>query len=206
MITTGKAYGYSLNAEKLPEGFRRFFPLAHQVEGEMDGDESTGAGGNTVEPAVAQGAVAVEAGSSKPAGTTTTTTSLSPETIERSRQSLIKTLRALHSSVSELHDLMSRLEIELIGSSLLIVYEGDPDALERAWELVEREGQGRGDGLDSGAGGKSSGFDEDDSDDEFGSDEDDWVSGESGGVRAGGGIAEFSVPGADLYTCGRWSG
>ena len=67
---------------------------------------------------------------------------------------------------------MSRLEIELIGSSLLIVYEGDPDALERAWELVEREGQGRGDGLDSGAGGKSSGFDEDDSDDEFGSDED----------------------------------
>ena len=23
-----------------------------------------------------------------------------------------------------------------------------------------------------------------------------------GGVRAGGGIAEFSVPGADLYTCG----
>ena len=173
MITTGKAYGYSLDAEKLPEGFRRFFPLAHQVEGEMDGDESTGAGGNTVEPAVAQGAVGVEAGSSKPVGTTTTT-SLSPETIERSRQSLIKTLRALHSSVSELHDLMSRLEIELIGSSLLIVYEGDPDALERAWELVEREGQGRGDGLDAGGGGggKSSGFDEDDSDDEFGSDED----------------------------------
>jgi hypothetical protein len=185
MITTGKPYGYSLSAEKLPEGFRRFFPLAHQVQGEMDGDESTNEGAtNTLEPAVAQGAVAIEAGSSKSTGDTSTeeqstvtpTPTLSPETIERSRRSLIKTLRALHSSVSELYDLMSRLEIELIGSSLLIVYEGDLDALERAWESVEREGQGRGDGLDGyGRAGKSwghGGDDDSDDDDEFGSDED----------------------------------
>ncbi|KAI5450623.1 hypothetical protein NCC49_002882 [Naganishia albida] len=63
------------------------------------------------------------------------------------RQSLLRTLRALLQTLSNLHALLSRLEIRFIGASLLIIYEGDPFKLDAAWATVDA-GTSRGDGLE----------------------------------------------------------
>lgn len=63
------------------------------------------------------------------------------------RQSLLRTLRALLQTLSNLHALLSHLEIRFIGASLLIIYEGDPFKLDAAWATVDA-GTSRGDGLE----------------------------------------------------------
>ncbi|KAJ9099215.1 hypothetical protein QFC21_004095 [Naganishia friedmannii] len=59
---------------------------------------------------------------------------------------MIRSLHALQKTLERFHALISHLEIRFIGASLLIIYEGDPARLRRAWRLVDR-GESRGDGL-----------------------------------------------------------
>ncbi len=62
------------------------------------------------------------------------------------RYNLIRVLRSLHNTLAHLHSLLSAVDIRWTGTSLLVVYEGDPEALEKAWKNVD-EGKVRGDGL-----------------------------------------------------------
>lgn len=149
MIVTDKAYGYALTIDKLPEGFAKFFPLPGQT-GKEGTARAVQAGG--AEPAVREGEVSIEAGSStiNPVSTNSTPKQgkFSSDSKEAYRHSLVRVLEALHQSVSDLYALLDRLEIRFVGASLLIVYEGDPEALSVAWKIVDEEGRGRGDGLD----------------------------------------------------------
>ena len=149
MIVTDKAYGYALTVGRLPEGFAKFFPLPGQSG---KGETSHPAQEGGIEPAVQEAHVSIEAGSSAVApGSTTMNAHVatgSSGSTETYRQSLIRVLKALYRSVSDLYALLDRLEIRFVGASLLIVYEGDPQALEAAWKIVDDEGRGRGDGLD----------------------------------------------------------
>jgi hypothetical protein len=56
------------------------------------------------------------------------------------------TLLALLATLEKFYTLVSHLEIRFIGTSLLVIYEGDASRLRHAWRLVDR-GRGSGDGL-----------------------------------------------------------
>ncbi|GHJ90421.1 hypothetical protein NliqN6_6823 [Naganishia liquefaciens] len=54
--------------------------------------------------------------------------------------SLLRTLRHLLTTLSTLARLLAHLEIRLIGSSLLIIYEGDPTLHDNAWTTADHVG------------------------------------------------------------------
>jgi 1D-myo-inositol-tetrakisphosphate 5-kinase/inositol-polyphosphate multikinase len=162
MIVTDKAYGYALTVDRLPEGFAKFFPIPGQDQTGDRAEPARAVQSEGAEPVVQEGQVPVEAGSSSTAPTSAKQPTISSSSTEAYKHSLVRVLRALHRSISDLYALLDRLEIRFIGASLLIVYEGDPEALETAWKIVDEEGQGRGDGLDE-FGPDLSGDDESDS-------------------------------------------
>ena len=53
---------------------------------------------------------------------------------------LVPILRSIRKSVQELRDLLSSLELRMIGSSLLIVYEGDWDRAETGVQWLAEQG------------------------------------------------------------------
>ncbi|KAH8084629.1 hypothetical protein HD553DRAFT_296066 [Filobasidium floriforme] len=139
MIVTDKAYGYALTVDRLPEGFAKFFPLPGQNQTDDRAEPARAVQSEEAEPVVQEGQVPVEAGSSSADSTNITHATTSSSSTEAYKHSLVRVLRALHRSISDLYALLDRLEIRFIGASLLIVYEGDPEALETAWKIVDEE-------------------------------------------------------------------
>lgn len=126
-VQTDKVFGKSLEADELALGFARFFcppdsPLSRAEQRIIDITDSTSA----KEPSVGSdtGSRADESSDllrTHPAGPPALPTDL-----------LLIVLRTLLRRLKQLIALLSTVEMRMRGGSLLVVVEGDPDALERA--------------------------------------------------------------------------
>lgn len=143
-VQTDKVFGKSLRPDELDLGMARFFhpplsPLsvaeratlagAAQADGHTSGSAAGGATMTTASYAHPQSAPAPDQPPSL-ASPSTDATAFGPAPLPLDL--LLIVLRTLLRRLHELIDVLSDLEVRMRGASLLVVIEGDPDALERA--------------------------------------------------------------------------
>jgi len=113
-IVTSKTFGKSIKPADLPEGFARFFPLA---------SNAATPGSVSKPPPDAL---------SKEMPTPSTGTGLPSEL-------LIPVLSGIHAEVKDIHDAVARVELRMVGGSLLIVYEADWERAREGLRLLHEE-------------------------------------------------------------------
>ncbi|KAL1664614.1 hypothetical protein GGF50DRAFT_88564 [Schizophyllum commune] len=112
-INTPKSYGKSIKVTDLPDGIAKFFPVAHA--------STTSSTPQTT---------------STDASTTASTTTSSPTTGLPS-STLLPILRGIRRDVAAIREHLSKIEMRMVGGSVLIIYEAD---WERAAEAAARIG------------------------------------------------------------------
>ncbi|KAK4687575.1 hypothetical protein P7C73_g2546, partial [Tremellales sp. Uapishka_1] len=132
-ILTPKSFGKSIDASQLPSGMMRFFPLPHDTIPSLMLPSSPipdTAATSPMEPTshLPLPSVPETSATSTPPSPSYTDHRISPS-------SLLKVLEIVEEEIRSLISVLENLEMRFIGSSLLIVYEGDeerlPDAIER---------------------------------------------------------------------------
>lgn len=108
---TTKAYGKSIKPADLPDGIARFFPLAGSSSPRQPGP---------AEPATS--------------AATLQATGLPPDL-------LLPVLKGLLSDIEEIHDAVQDIELRMVGSSLLVVYEADWERLRQGLRLLREAEQ-----------------------------------------------------------------
>ena len=150
-ILTPKSYGKSISAEQLPEGLTRFFPLPGDavpalVMPPSPPPSSTSTSPNTATeiphlpllpvPTSAEQVPPTPVTASAPADSTAAL----PETFTNHAippKTLLRLLNFIYDDLDKLEQVYQNLEARFTGSSILIVYEGDPERLEDALERYE---------------------------------------------------------------------
>ncbi|KWU43964.1 SAICAR synthase-like protein, partial [Rhodotorula sp. JG-1b] len=140
-VQTEKAFGKSLAVDELDLGLARFF---HPSQSRLSRAEQAALSAPAPAPAPAaeDAPIASTSAAPIPASAPTSTTSSSPPSPLDSPSSttpaslpldlLLPVLRTLVRRLNQLIHVWQTLEIRMRGGSLLVVVEGDPDALERA--------------------------------------------------------------------------
>lgn len=113
-IVTSKTFCKSIKPADLPEGFARFFPLA-----------SNAATPRSVSKPLPDA-------SSKETRTPSTGTGIPSEL-------LIPVLSGIHAEVKDIHDAVAKVEMRMVGGSLLIVYEADWERAREGLRLLHEE-------------------------------------------------------------------
>lgn len=152
VVSTSKAFGYGITADQLPDGMRRFFkedysahPTDHAIATIPEEDPQK-------LPAHAQGETmtSVDLDETPRQAPPASSSIDSPKPVaSRSAHlnAISRVLSAALVTLDELIRLFEQLEIRMVGASILIVYEGDPDRLIEAWRLADA-GKARADGLE----------------------------------------------------------
>ncbi|KDQ59794.1 hypothetical protein JAAARDRAFT_33371, partial [Jaapia argillacea MUCL 33604] len=111
-IVTPKSYGKSIKPSDLPEGFRRFFPLAATT---------------SHDPTRHHPSLHINIPS----------TSSHPPNTGLPLATLLPILISLRADVAEIREVLEEIELRMVGGSLLIIYEGDWERAERGVEWME---------------------------------------------------------------------
>ena len=111
-INTPKAYGKSIKPADLPDGIARFFPFGVIREGSP---EASSEGADNEAPK--------------------TGTGLPPDL-------LLPILESMREDVAEIREALAQLHMRMVGGSLLIIYEADPDRAHEGLEWLEEGGEG----------------------------------------------------------------
>ena len=110
-INTPKAYGKSIKPADLPDGIARFFPFGVIHEGSP---EASSEGADNEAPK--------------------TGTGLPPDL-------LLPILESMREDVAEIREALAQLHMRMVGGSLLIIYEADPDRAREGLEWLEEGGE-----------------------------------------------------------------
>ena len=110
-VNTPKAYGKSIKPADLPDGIARFFPFGVIHEGSS---EASSEGADNEAPK--------------------TGTGLPPDL-------LLPILESMREDVAEIREALAQLHMRMVGGSLLIIYEADPDRAREGLEWLEEGGE-----------------------------------------------------------------
>ena len=110
-INTPKAYGKSIKPADLPDGIARFFPFGVIHEGSP---EASAEGAENEAPKMGTG--------------------LPPDL-------LLPILESMREDVAEIREAPAQLHMRMVGGSLLIIYEADPDRAREGLEWLEEGGE-----------------------------------------------------------------
>ena len=157
-----KSYGKTIRVSELRAGVARFFPINGSL---MSGSQVLRIRTSILHYRVHSDLPGAEAGGRMDVGL--------PRTL------LLPVLKSIRKSVQEIRDVLSAMEMRMVGSSLLIIYEGDWHRAEMGVQwLAEQAASATGDeGVDGG--GRESEEDEEDD-----SEEDDESEDEHGGYKS----------------------
>ncbi|KAJ3759195.1 hypothetical protein EV360DRAFT_42352 [Lentinula raphanica] len=139
-VITTKTYGKSLQKEQLPEGIRRVFPILGEsislsVPPTLSGSTSTSGsatpifGGLPIAPTSSSFLDIPSSAFDVPK-----TPPLPRTDLGLPSSTLLPILQAIHTSVKHLHTIMKEIEIRMVGGSLLVVWEGDQERAQEAFD------------------------------------------------------------------------
>ncbi|KAL1720288.1 hypothetical protein EV715DRAFT_197433 [Schizophyllum commune] len=115
-INTPKSYGKSIKVTDLPNGIAKFFPVARDVPPTYP---------------------TTQASSTDTTTTTTSESTTSSPTTGLPASTLLPILRGIRRDVAAIRDHLAKIEMRMVGGSVLIIYEAD---WERAAEAAKRIG------------------------------------------------------------------